>query len=141
MAESNLKGTPIEERSVLIGDMIIINGYCVNKILLKQRFSEGGYQCQETDHFLLFTRTKAPSTIIVHWFTPDRIDADIKHHIMRELKPIGVLSQPPRFGEIIAGIVGSYFPSDVRKAWRFFGANTLQRLLNIFINSIYTPSP
>jgi len=130
----------IRERSVLVGDIIVVNGYRVNRTLLTQRFAQGGYQAQETSHFVLFTRSEAPTTILVHWFAPEEVNADIKHYVALELKPLGLLTQPQHFGEILAGIVGSFFPGDVRRAWSYFGANTLQRFL-IFLSTVSTPPP
>jgi hypothetical protein len=56
---------------LLVSDIIFVNGHGVNLILLKQRFLAGGYQLQKTAHFLLFTRSEAPPTILVHWFDPE----------------------------------------------------------------------
>ncbi|SRR6266568_321323 len=128
----------IQERSIPVGNFVVINGYRANLAALKQRFSEGGYRLHETPHFFLFTRSEAPSTIVVHWFAPENIDADVKHYLTQELKPFGVLTQSRHFGEILSGIVGSLFPGDVRRAWRYFGANTLQRFLT-FLATAYTP--
>ena len=116
---------PIQERSVLVGDIVIVNGYGVNRARLQQRFSEGGYAVQETPHFLLFTREETPSTILVHWFGPEQLDADMKHYVALELEPLGLLRSSYRYGEILAGIVGSFYPQDIRRAWKYFGANTL----------------
>jgi SAM-dependent methyltransferase len=132
------KKVSIQERSVLVGDIIVVNGHGVNRAALKQRFAEGGYQAHETPHFLLFTRSEAPTTILVHRFSPDELDADIKHFVTLELKPLGILDESQCFGEILAGIVGSFFPENVRRAWSYFGANTLQRFL-IFLSTVSTP--
>lgn len=132
------KRVSIQERSVLVDDVIVVNGHGVNLALLKHRFAEGSYQVQETSHFLLFTRSEAPTTILVHQFSPEQLDADIKHFVTLELKPLGILDRTERFGEILAGIVGSYFPEDVRRAWSYFGANTLQRFL-IYLSTVSTP--
>lgn len=129
---------PIHERSVLVGDVIVVNGYHVNRTLLKRRFAEGGYQERETKHFLLFTRETAPTTILVHWFAPEELDADIKHYVTLELNLSGILTGPRRYGEILAGIVGSFFPQDIRRAWNYFGANTLQRFL-VYLSTVTTP--
>jgi hypothetical protein len=123
------KKVSIQERSVLVGDIIFVNGHGVNLVLLKQRFLGGGYHLQETPHFLLFTRTEAPTMVLVHWFNPQNIDADVKHYVALELQPLGLLPTPQYYGEILAGIVGSGFPEDARRAWKYFGANTLQRFL------------
>jgi SAM-dependent methyltransferase len=129
---------PIQERSVLVGDLIVVNGHGINRAALTQRFAEGGYQAQETPHFLLFTRSAAPANILVHRFSPDELHADIKHFVTLELKPLGILDRAQRFGEILAGVVGSFFPEDVRRAWSYFGANTLQRFL-IYLSTVSTP--
>ncbi|HLI09358.1 MAG TPA: class I SAM-dependent methyltransferase [Ktedonobacteraceae bacterium] len=128
----------IHERSIRVGDFIVVNGYRVNRTLLKARFAEGGYQAQETAHFLLFTRGVAPRTILVHWFASEEINADIKHFMYLELKPLGLLDRPQHYGEILAGIVGSFFPKDVRRAWHYFGANTLQQFV-AFLSTVSTP--
>ena len=120
---------PIQERSTLVGDIIFVNGHRVNRTLLKQRFAEGGYQAQETPHFVLFTRSEAPSTILVHFFALEELNADIKHYLMIELKPLGLLYHGEDYGKIFAGIVGSFFPEDARYAWHDYGAKTLQRFL------------
>ncbi len=132
------KKVSIQERSVLVGDIIIVNGHGVNYAALKQRFAEGGYLVQETPHFLLFTRSEAPTAILVHRFALEELHADIKHFVTLELKPLGILHESQRFGEVLAGIVGSFFPEDVRRAWSYFGANTLQRFL-IFLSTVSTP--
>src|SRR2546425_10908100 len=119
------KRIPISERTIPCGPFLVVNGHGINLALLKQRFSEGGYQLHQTSHFLLCIRTQAPSTIIVHWFSPQEINADMKHYLVQELKPFGILTQPQHFGELVSGIVGSLFPSDVQRSWRYFGANTL----------------
>lgn len=123
------KQVPIEERAITAGNFVVINGYRVNRTLLTQRFAEGGYQTHETPHFLLFTRADPPGPIVVHWFAPEEMHADLKHYLAQELKPFGIITQSQHFGELLSGIVGSLFPDDVRRAWRFFGANTLQRFL------------
>ncbi len=130
----------IQDRSVLVGDTIIINGYGVNHSLLKQRFFEGGYQAQETAHFLLLTRQEAPSTVLVHWFRPEELNADIKHYIVYELKPPGLITRSSDFGKIFSGIIGSFFPKDARFAWHEYGAKTIQRLL-LFLSTARTPTP
>ena len=138
-ADVKTRKVSIQERSALVGDIIVVNGHRVNLALLKQRFTEGGYQAQETPHFLLFTRQQAPATILVHWFDPEKIDADVKHYVVQELQPLGLLPDAQHFGEILGGIVGSFYPEDARKAWRYFGANTLQRFL-LFLSTV-TPPP
>ncbi len=121
------KRVPIQERSFTSGDLTGINGYHANRTLLKQRFSEGGYQLQETPHFLLCTRAAAPSTILVHWFAPEEIDADIGNWFVLELKPLGLLSNAQQFGQAFAAVVCSLFPHDTQRAFHLYATNTLQR--------------
>lgn len=138
LARPQTRKVSIQDRSVRIGDIVVINGYHTNRALLAHRFAEGGYQSHETTHFMLFTRDAAPATILVHYFAPEELDADIKHVMYLELKPLGLLNHSEQYGQILAGIVGSFFPEDVRKAWNYFGANTLQRFL-IFLSTVTTP--
>ncbi len=65
-AHSKSKKVPIQERSVHVGEFVVVNGYRVNRSLLKERFAEGGYQVHETKHFLLFTRSEAPKIVLVY---------------------------------------------------------------------------
>ena len=127
-----------QERSILVGDLIVINGHGANRTLLKQRFAEGGYQAHETEHFLLFLREKAPKAILVHRFAPEELNADIKHYLVYELKPFGLVKTSRDFGDILSGIVGSFFPEKARFAWHDFGAKTLQRFL-LFLSTARTP--
>jgi SAM-dependent methyltransferase len=118
--------------------VIVVNAYRVNRTLLKQRFAEGGDQTHETPHFLLFTREAEPKTILVHWFKPEDFHTNIPRHLVVELKPFGVITSNRHLGELMTGIVGgTLFPDDVRRAWNYFGANTLQRLL-ILVSSAVT---
>ena len=98
-ASYTAKKISIQERSVLVGDIIFVNGHRVNRVALQERFAEGGYQLQETPHFMLFTRLEAPTTILVHWFTLEEMNADIKHYIAYELKPLGLITHSSDFGK------------------------------------------
>ncbi len=129
---------PIQERSIRVGDAIVVNGYEVNRALLKERFAEGGYQAHETKHFLLFIRAEEPKLILVHWFSPDEITTNVPGYLSEELKPFGLIKNNQQLGNLFAGIVGgTLYPEDVRLAWNYFGANTLQRLL-AFLGSATT---
>jgi SAM-dependent methyltransferase len=128
MAESSRKRVSVKERAFIVRDVVGINGYRVNKQTLKQRFAEeGGYQIHETPHFLLCIRAEAPKTVIVHWLAPEKIDADIGHYFMQELKPLGIFEQGPCFGDIFASILFSLSPYDIQRALRLYAINTLQR--------------
>ena len=129
-----VKRIPVQERSITMGNFVGINGYRINRGLLKQRFAEGGYWLQETPHFLIFTRSEAPSLIVVHWFAPDEIDANIGDYFVQELKPAGILVDEHDFGNLFGAIVFSLFPHDTRHALHLYGTNTLHQyryLLNI----------
>ena len=56
----------------IVGDVIVVNGYRVNRASLQGRFATAGYQIHATKHFLLFIRTEEPATILVHWFALQR---------------------------------------------------------------------
>src|SRR6266851_5009615 len=107
MAENQLKKVALKERAIIVGNVVGVNAHHANQSLLKQRFAEGGYHIHETDHFLLFTREKAPSTIVAHWFAPEAIDANIGHYFIQELKPLGIIEFSEDFGNLFAAIVGS----------------------------------
>ncbi len=53
----------------------------------------------KTPHFLIFIRSEAPSLIVVHWFAPEEIDANIGDYFIQELKPFGILVDAQDFGE------------------------------------------
>ncbi len=136
--EHHTKKIPIHERSVRVGDVIVINGHGVNRILLKKRFAEEGYQVHQTAHFLLFTREAEPKTNLVHWFKPEDLHPNISHYLVEELKPFGIITSNQYLGKLMTGIIGGALLSDdVRRAWNYFGTNTLQRLL-ILVNSAVT---
>jgi SAM-dependent methyltransferase len=133
---------PIHERSVRVGDVIVVNAYRVNRTLLKQRFAEGGYRAHETTHFLLFTRETEPKTILVHWFKPEEINSNIVHYLVQELKPSSIISSSERLGELLTGIIGgTVFAGDVQRAWNYFGANTLQRSFILASSAVTSSLP
>jgi SAM-dependent methyltransferase len=138
-ASHTARKVSIQERSVLVGDIIFVNGHRINRVALQKRFAEGGYQLQETPHFMLFTRLEAPTTILVHWFTLEEMNADIKHYIAYELKPLGLITHSSDFGNIFSGVIGSFFPKDAHFAWHEYGAKTLQRFL-LFLSTARTPT-
>ncbi|MHB8599262.1 MAG: methyltransferase domain-containing protein [Ktedonobacteraceae bacterium] len=128
------KKVPVQERSFTMGKFVGINGYRINHSLLKQRFAEGGYHFHETPHFLIFTRSEAPSLIVVHWFAPEEIDANIGDYFVQELKSPGILVDEQDFGDLFGVVVCSLFPHDVHHALHLYGTNTLrhyQHLLKI----------
>lgn len=120
------KRVPIQERVCRINDVVGINGYRANRDALKQRFVTAHFTLQETPHFLIFSHEGDP-TILIHWFAPAAIDAELGHYFIEELKPLGLIEHPQRFGDVFCAIVGSLFPQDVDRAWHLFGSNTLKR--------------
>jgi len=135
----HLKPIPFHERAFPIGTIIGVNAYRVNRILLKQRIVAGGYTLHETPHFLLGRQAGAP-TLVVHWFPPQAIDADLGQYFIEELKPLGMLGNPQHFGDVFGAVVGSVFPKDPQRAWHLFGMNTLQRYHDLLITEVPSPS-
>src|SRR5450759_1187836 len=131
MAESQLKKVSLKERALIVGNVIGINAHRANRMLLKQRFAEGGYRIHETEHFLLFTREQVPSTIVAHWFAPEALDANIGHYFIEELKPFGIIGSSEDFGHLFAAIVGSVNPFHIQQALRLYADNTIGRYHNI----------
>lgn len=136
------KRIPIHERSVHVGDVIVVNGYRANRSLLKQRFAEGGYCLHETKHFLLFTRAEEPKLVLVHWFALEELHTNLSHYLAEELRPSGIITSNRTLGEFMAGIVGgTLYPDDVRRAWNYFGTNTLQHLLTLVGSAVTSHMP
>lgn len=120
------KRVMFQERAYQMDDIIGVNGYRVNRVTLKQRLIESDYVVCETAHFLVATQAAAP-TLVVHWFAPKAIDADLGRYFMEELKPLGLLKAIDDFGAVFGAIVGSVFPHNADRAWHLFGVNTLER--------------
>lgn len=141
-AVQQARTTSIQERSIRVGDVIVVNGYRVNRSALTARFAEGGYCVRETRHFLLFTRAEKPKLILVHWFAPEELHTNLSHYLAEELKPFDVITSNYVLGELMTGIVGgTLYPDDVRKAWNYFGANTLQHLLTLVSSTLPSHLP
>lgn len=117
----------IHERACSIGNIIGINAYRIKMNLLKLRLADGGYEINETAHFLLCRRTEMPTLIIVHWFAPEKIDADLGYYMMQELKPLDILNDPEEFGKVFGAVVCSLFPQEAHTALCLYGQNTLQQ--------------
>src|SRR5258706_13385668 len=111
-----IKQVRIQDRAFTMGDLTGIDGYRANRTLLKQRFADGGYRLQETPHFLLCTLSEAPTILLVHWFAPEELDADIGNTFMQELKPLGLLSHARGLGQVFGVVVCSLFASEVQRA-------------------------
>jgi SAM-dependent methyltransferase len=113
-ARPKTRKVSIQERSVLVGNIIVVNGPHANRTLLKQRFAEGRYEVRETAHFLLFTRELAPTTILVHCFAPDTPPSAIQAAIRDELACFDLLQQPDDQKRLLDGILASLNIQDVR---------------------------
>jgi len=120
------KKVSFRDRAYTMGNVVGVNAYHVNRASLKHSYIEDQYQISEMPHFLVCSRSEAP-TMVVHWFAPEAIDANLGHYFMEELKPLGLLDQPQNFGDVFGAVVGSLFPHDPQRAWHLFGTNTLQR--------------
>lgn len=137
----NIQDIRIYDRSIKVGEMTVMSGSGLDQRWLKQRFLRRGYQVQETLHFLLCTRTTAPSPILIHWLIPEDLHITISRHIVDELEPLGCVQNSVRLGEIMTGIIGTACPGDARRAWNYFGANTLQCLLTLTSTAMPAISP
>jgi SAM-dependent methyltransferase len=137
VTENDASNTPerkravsIRERSVQVGDLIVVNGARAKIVLLKERFAEGGYQARETPHFVLFTRDEPPHGILVHRLFPDALTQESAQEFVCELEPLGLLTQRRRAGEVLAGILATTrYPDDLRRAWNRGDGQAMQRLL------------
>lgn len=124
--QSNTRKVSVHERSCTSGRIIAINAHRINLALLKQRLGEGGYHLHETPHFLLGLRAEEPTTLVVHWFAPTEVDANIGQYFMQELKPFGLLTDPQTYGDLFAAVVCSLAPRDPQGALYLYAANTLR---------------
>jgi SAM-dependent methyltransferase len=113
-ARPKTRKVSIQERSVQVGNIIVVNGYRANRTLLEQRFAQGGYAAHETPHFLLFTRQQAPATVLVHWFAPDTPSPAIQAAMTDELASSDLLQQPDDQKALLDGILASLNIQDVR---------------------------
>ena len=156
----------LQERSHRTGNIIGVNAYRINRVALRHGLAVQGYQIQETSHFLIafsewavrrdrfITSAGFPDmklmdrdgalinqapTIVVHWFAPSEVDANLGQYVMSELKPFGLLSNPERFGDVFGAIVMSLSPRDPERAWRLYGSNTLTRYHALIDNPPPTP--
>jgi SAM-dependent methyltransferase len=118
---------PIQQRSCAVGKFVGINAYRINKSLLLTRLTTGGYAVTQTPHFYLAIRATPPTTLVIHWFAPEHIDADIGYHFMQELKPLDILKNTQDYGELFGAIVCSLSPREPREALRLYGQNTMRR--------------
>lgn len=117
----------VRERSCAAGRFIAINAHRINLTLLKRRLADGGYHLHATPHFLLCLRSEEPTTLVVHWFAPEEIDANIGQYFMQELKSFGVLTDPQSYGDLFASVVCSLVPRDPQNALYLYATNTLRR--------------
>lgn len=126
-SDPQVRKASIKGRAIQVGNMIGVNAYHTNHVALKARFTEGGYILQETEHFLLCTRSEAPSPILLHWLSPHEIDANIGDVFMHELKPLGLLPDSRGFGDVFGAVVLSLFPGEPQRSLSLYANNTLQR--------------
>lgn len=108
MIHSKTRKIPIQDRTVLVGDLVIVNGHRINHHSLKRQFARGGYHVQETPHFLLFTRQTAPSPIVVHWFTPETPASEIEQYMDHELHLLDGIQQSVDHRTLLKGILDSF---------------------------------
>lgn len=127
LLHSSTRKVSVQERSCVAGRIVAINAHRIKRVLLKQRLREGGYQLHETSHFLLCLRDEEPTTIVVHWFAPAEVDANIGQYFMQELKPFGILTDPQSYGELFSAVVCSLVPRDPQHALYLYATNTLRR--------------
>lgn len=128
----------LQKQTVPVGNMCVMNGSGINHDMLKRFFFQWNYQVQETPHFSLFMREEEPKTTLVHRFTLEEMNADIKHYMMMELRPLGLIQDLNDYTRILSGIIGSFFPEDTRLAWHYYAAKSLQRFL-LFLSTAHTP--
>jgi len=124
--KANVRRVSLQERTLPVGNVVGVNGYKVNKAMLRKSIEDEGYFIHETPHFFVVIRSTFPSVIVTHWFAPTEIDARIGDYILQELRPLGILTSIEDF-DAFGAIVGSLFPHDEEQAWHMYATNTLQQ--------------
>ncbi len=104
----------IQERSARVGEYLVVDGSRAHLESLIHRLSEGGYQCQKTPHFLLFSRDCPPKTVVVHLFAPEVSPETILHALQTELAPCGLSLDEEEARRLLEGIQASCDPLTVR---------------------------
>jgi SAM-dependent methyltransferase len=127
------KAVALRDRAIRMGNIIGINGYRLNRATLREHFTAIGYQTHETTHFLLCLHQNEP-TILVHWFAPEDVDANVGYYCIEELKMFSLPTGPQQFSDFHGAIVLSLYPHDVQRALHLFGTNTLQRYHSLITN-------
>ncbi len=128
---SKTRRVSLQERTFPAGNVVGINGYKVNRELLRKSIEDEGYSVSETQHFLVVIRSAFPSVIVIHWFAPTELDARLGDYILQELKPLGVLTDGEDYDALFGAIVGSLYPHEASLAWYLYTKNTLQQLRHL----------
>nr|BBH93060.1 hypothetical protein KTA_12590 [Thermogemmatispora argillosa] len=118
---------PVRERALRVEGLVVIDGHRAWRQALAERLQAGGYRLQQTAHFLLAEREHEPRRLLVHFFAPQELDADLGAWFLTELRPAGWLADPEDLARLFAGVIGSCDPRDPTRAWRRYAENTLQR--------------
>ncbi|WP_069804650.1 class I SAM-dependent methyltransferase [Thermogemmatispora onikobensis] len=118
---------PVRERALRVGDLIVIDGHRTRRQAVAERLQVGGYRLQHTAHFLMAERAEEPRRLLVHFFAPQELDADLGAWFLEELRPAGWLATSADLAHLFAGVIGSCTPRDPALAWRRYGENTLWR--------------
>ncbi len=137
------KKVSLQERAFTMGEFIGINGYRMNRTVLKNHFAEIGYHMCETSHFLIGQHLSFSKKLVIHWFAPEEIDVTLGSYFLSDLKPLGILSQSHQFSDLFGVILFSLFPYDIQRAQHLFAMNTLKQYHNLLEsgnNSIYSHS-
>ncbi len=137
VTKGNARRVSLQERTLPVGNIVGINGYRVNKAMLRKSIEDEGYIIHETPHFFVVIRSMFPSVIVIHWFALAEIDARIGDYILQELKPLGVLTDVEDYDAVFGAIVGSLFPHETQQAWYIYTKNTFRHLRHL----AYSTSP
>ena len=132
------KKVSLHKRMFKMGNFVGVNAYRLSRAALKHHYAESGYQIAATPHFLVCSHPEAP-TMVIHWFAPKAIDANLGHYFTEELKPFGFLEHPQSFGDVYGAVVMSLSPQKPYSAWHLFGINSLQRYHHLLTEPNSTP--
>ncbi|RAQ93935.1 class I SAM-dependent methyltransferase [Thermogemmatispora tikiterensis] len=131
--QASLDPLPVRlyQRSLQIGGWTVMQAIGLDRHWLARRYRQRGYQVEITPHFLVCTRQHPPSPVLLHWCRPEQMHPSLAGYLIDELGPHGWLSDHQQLSCLMTAIVGTTYPGDLRRAWSYFGANTLLHLLTL----------
>jgi SAM-dependent methyltransferase len=118
--------TPValRERSYMMGNIVGIAAHHLNYRAFLHALAEHDYTITTTAHFVLCTKPQDSRKFVFHHFAPAELDMRIGHYCMQELQPLGILTTPEEFDNLLRAILFSVYPHDFQHALYLYSLNT-----------------